>query len=104
MKAVLVLACEGRTEGGFVFCRGVENVILDLEPIRARDDFKQLIQYLDSVPKIFDAPCCRSGIITNTIYKIYDMGFIDQDLYDKIGFFYKQHLYDGMVLFVRPKE
>lgn len=103
MKAVLVLGCEGRTEHGFHFCRGVENVVLDLEPIRAREDFKQLIEYLDRVPKIFDAPCCKSSIITNAIYKIYDMGFINQELYDKIGFFYKQHLYCGMVLRVRAK-
>lgn len=104
MRALLILGCEGRQEKGFHFCRGVENVILDLEKVRAKENFVELVKYLDSIPKLFDAPCCNHNIVSNAVYKVHDMGFIDNRLYEEIGYFYKMHLFCGLVLKIVPKE
>ena len=31
MKAVILLGCDGRQDNGFIFCRGVNNVVLSLD-------------------------------------------------------------------------
>lgn len=104
MKALLILGCEGRQEKKFYFCHGVENIILDLESIRAKENFTDVVKYLDSTPKLFDAPCCNHNIITNAVYKVYDMGLIDNRFYEEIGYFYKMHLFCGLILKIIPKE
>lgn len=103
MKAILVLACEGRTDDGFQFCAGVENLLIDLEKITHTENYKALIQYLDRVPKIFDATCCNNNVITNTVYKIYELGYITEKRYKQIANFYKFHSYCGMVLQAKIK-
>ena len=103
MKATITLQCEGRIDDGFRFCAGVENIILDLEKIKHTDNYVGLIKYLDKVPKIFDEPCFNSNIIANTIYKIYDMGYIPDVKYKFITHFYTFHNRCGLCLRAVPK-
>ena len=103
MKACVVFECEGRSDSGFQYCSGVSNVVLDLEKIPNREVYLQVVQYLDKVPKLFDRPNCNVAQITNTLYKIYDMGLMDERLYERIGHFIKHHSYCGLILKVKPK-
>ena len=91
MKAVVVLFCEGRQDNGFVFCNGVKNIILDLEDIRAHNGYMDILDYLNNVVKLFDGPCFSLNVITNTIYKLYELGFIDETRYNYITHFYNMH-------------
>jgi hypothetical protein len=104
MKAVIILSCEGRVDKGFRFCSGVRNIILDLDGLEAAENYLDLITYLDNLPKIFDGPCCKSHIITNTIYKLYEMGFIVEEIYKRLSDFYKFHNRCGLILSAEPKE
>jgi len=104
MRAVLILGCEGRQDKSFHFCHGVENIIVDFEKIVHKENYLELVKYLDDVPKLFDAPCCIHNIITNTVYKVYDMGFLTEAEYDRVNYFYKMHLFCGLVLRIFPKE
>ena len=104
MRALLILGCEGRQDKGFHFCHGVENTIVDFEKWLHKENYLDLIKYLDGVPKLFDAPCCVHNIITNAVYKVYDMGFLTEHEYDKISHFYKMHLFCGLVLKIVPKD
>lgn len=96
--------CEGRKDNGFRFCSGVSNTVLDLEGLEYKENYLNLIKYLDQVSGIFDAPCCKTHIITNTIYKMYEMDFIDEELYLRITDFYKFHHRCGLILQILPKE
>lgn len=103
MKANIVLRCEGRTDDGFQFCSGTSNLIVNLEEIRHKENYKNFIQYLDRVPKIFEGPCCNQNIITNTLFKAYEFGFISEKKYKQLAHFYKFHTYCGMILEVKAK-
>ena len=103
MKAVIVLGCEGHQVNGFEFCYGVKNIILDLEAIRATENYIRLIKYLDETVKIFDASCVKSHIVSNAIYKMYELGFIDDGLYARISNFSKFHGQCGLILELEPK-
>lgn len=98
MKAVIILGCDGRQDEGFRFCAGVDNVILDLEAVSHTENYKNLILYLDKVPKIFDNSCAISNIISNTIYKIYEMGYLNEVRYKYIAHFYDMHKRCGLIL------
>lgn len=105
MKAYVVLACEGHQDKdtGFCLCRGVENTILDLEKIERREDYLNLIKYLDRVPKLFEGTCFKTNIITNAVYKMYEMGFLDERVYQCIAYFYQRHQHCGIILYIEPK-
>jgi hypothetical protein len=104
MKAHMILGCEGRQDEGFHFCSGVSNIIIDLENIIASENYLELIQYLDNVPKIFDNPCFKSHIISNTIYKIYELGYISDKKYKYISHFYEMHKRCGLILYCSIKD
>lgn len=104
MKALVILGCEGRQDDLFRFCNGVDNIIIDLENINASPNFKELIKYLDTNTKIFDGPCFNNNIISNTLYKIYDMGYMDEKRYKYIFYFYEMHKRCGLILKCLPKE
>ena len=103
MKAQIILGCEGHQDEGFYFCSGVSNNILDLEKVIGTSNYLDLIKYLDGVPKLFDSPCFKSHIISNTIYKIYEMGYIDDKKYKYISYFYNMHKRCGLFLKILPK-
>lgn len=103
MKCLITLSCEGREDNGFKFCSGVENTILDLDGLEVTENYLDLIKYLDNIPKIFDGPCCKSHIITNAIYKIYEMGYLEGEIYIRISDFYKFHNRCGLILKALPK-
>ena len=98
MKCIITLSCEGREDNGFKFCSGVKNIILDLDGLEATERYLDLIKYLDTVVKIFDAPCCKSHVITNAIYKIYELNYINDELYARCSDFYRFHSRCGLIL------
>jgi hypothetical protein len=102
MKALLILGCDGRQDKSFHFCHGVENTIVDFESIVHKENYLDLIKYLDDISKLFDAPCCVNNIIVNTIYRIYDMNFIDDKKYAHITNFVKFHIRCGLILKIIP--
>jgi hypothetical protein len=104
MKALVILGCEGHQQKGFHFCHKVENVILDLEKIEGSDDYFNLIQYLDSVVKLFEQPCGKQHIVTNAIYKFYEMGYVDDQIQEYVAHFYNMHKRCNLILFAKPKE
>lgn len=104
MKAKLLLYCEGRTDDGFIFCNGVENYIVSLEEFAARDNYLEIIEYLDKVVGIFDAPCCNMNIIGSAIYKLYEWNCIEQGLYKRVIDFCQFHNRCGLVLYALPNE
>ena len=104
MKAVVVLKCEGHQLDGFTFCVGVSNVLLDLEGIEATPNYVGLIKYLDSVAKVFNGPCVNANVISNTIYKLHEMGYVDEKRYKYYGFFWTQHKGCGLILEAAVKD
>ena len=98
MKSILVLGCEGQQHNGFYLCHSVKNTILDLESIERSDDHFAVIKYLDQVVKIFDSPCNKYNVITNAIYKLYQMDIINEELYQSISYFYKIHAKCSLIL------
>jgi hypothetical protein len=103
MKCIIILSCEGRDDSGFKFCSGVENTVLDLDGLEVTENYLDLIKYLDTTPEIFDRPCCKSHVISNAIYKMYELGYLDEELYARISDFYKFHGRCGLVLRALPK-
>jgi len=104
MKAILVLGCEGRQDDGFKFCNGVSNTILDLEKINASDNYMTLIKYLDRVANLFINPCCDINIIGNTIYKLYELNYINEKTNNYYIHFYNLHKRCALILQILPKE
>ena len=104
MKAVIILSCEGRQDKGFNFCSGVENIVLDLDGLEVTDSYLDLIDYLDKVPGVFDNPCCKSNIITNSLYKLYELNYLSEEIYNRIADFYRFHNRCGLILSARIKE
>lgn len=104
MKAVIILGCNGRQDNGFCFCTGVNNVLVDLEKIVHTANYKDLIRYLDKVPKIFDNSCFLSNIISNAVYKIYEMGYLSDIQYKFVSHFYDMHKRCGLVMKAEVKN
>jgi len=104
MKAQIILNCEGRVDNGFAFCSGVSNVILDLSDAENTENYTALIDYLYNVPKIFHNSCYKLNIITNAIAKIWELGYINNELYSRLADFYKFHHRCGLVLSIEPKS
>ena len=103
MNVIVNLKCEGRTDDGFHFCVGVSNTILDLQKITHTDNYLTLIKYLDKVPQLFDGPCFNSNVIANTLYKIFELGYVNDVRYKHICNFYKFHNRCGLCLLAEVK-
>ena len=106
MRAWLVLGCDGHTDKdtGFCMCPSVENIILDLEKIRKTYHYLDFIRYLDRVPKLFNGVCAKPNLVTNAVYKAYEYGYMEERLYNFIGYFYKRHAHCGIILYIKPKD
>ena len=104
MKCNIVLSCEGRQDKGFIFCNGVENVILDLEKIEFSDNYEALLEYMDKVPKIFDNPCSKINVIGNVLYKIHQFDFVNEEEYSYISHFYRMQQRCGIILSAKLKQ
>ena len=104
MKALLILRCDGRQDKDFRFCNGVDNIVLDLETINASSNFTDLIKYLDRVTNIFSEPCFNMNVIMNSLYKIYDYGYLTEEKYKFVKYFYDMHKICGISLKCIPKE
>ncbi|KKM69062.1 hypothetical protein LCGC14_1454610 [marine sediment metagenome] len=104
MKAVILISCEGYQQNGFHFCYKVENIVLDLEKIEGSENYFNLIQYLDSVVKLFEQPCGKQSLVTSATYKFYEMGYINDQMQQYIGHFYKMHCKCNLLLTVKLKK
>jgi len=104
MNCIILLSCEGRQDEGFKFCVGVENVILDLEEIGTTENYLQMIEYLDKTTKIFETKCFERNVITNAIYKIYELGYMTENKYNLMCNFYQFHARCGLILSALPKD
>lgn len=104
MKALVILGCEGHQQKGFHFCHKVENVILDLEEIEGSENYFNIIQYLDAVVKIFEQPCGKQHLVTNAVYKFYEMGYIGDQMQQYVGHFYDMHKRCNLLLKIILKE
>ena len=96
-----MLRCEGYQVNGFHFCGIVKNEILNLEPLINTDNYFELIKYLDSVANLFDNECNVASKITNVIYKLYQLEYLDEKFYESLGYFYNMHRRCGMVLYLK---
>ena len=103
MKAQLILRCDGRQQDGFNFCSGASNVIIDLDGLEWKTDYLTLIKYLAEVAKLFNGPSFNNSVISNTLYKAYALGFIEDQVYQYISHFYQLHLRCGLILEIVPK-
>ena len=54
MKLFLILGCWGREENGFIICKGIENIIIDLTKKTTQNI--QIVDFLDSKYFLFDRP------------------------------------------------
>lgn len=104
MKAVILLGCDGRQDNSFVFCRGIRNIILDLEKRQLAENFPELIEYIEKVPKLFSASCCNTNVIMNTLYKMHELGFLNETQYKYTTLFVQMHKACGLVLKIYKKE
>ena len=104
MKAFVILGCEGYQQKEFHFCYKVENVVLDLEKIEGSEGYFNLIQYLDSVVKLFEQPCGKQSLVTSATYKFYEMGYIDDKMQQHIAHFYDMHKRCNLILKILLKE
>ena len=104
MKVVILLGCEGRQDNGFVFCRGAENIILDLEKHQNSENYPKLIDYVKNTVKLLDGPCCKYNVVSNTLYKFYEFGYTNDIQYKYIVSFINLHKACGIILKARIKE
>lgn len=103
MKAVLTLSCEGKQMGGLVFCQGVKNTILDLEKKIYSPNYLALVEYMDKIAKLFEGPCFKNNVVSNALYKIYELEFIDEEYYKYITHFCQMHRGCVVILKLEPK-
>lgn len=104
MKAVILLGCEGRTDNGFIFCRGVTNIALDLEKAKYSENFPLLMEYIESVPKLFNGPCCKNNVVMNALYKFYELGYVNDTQYKYLTQFAQMHRMCGLILRIKEKD
>src|SRR5271157_1367366 len=103
MKAVIILKCEGHQLNGFKFCSGVENIILDLEKIEATANYVSVVKYLSDVAKVFDGPCATMNIISNAVYKIYELGYMTDKMHQSFSYFWNMHKRCGLTILAEIK-
>lgn len=103
MKANLILKCEGRVDNGFAFCAGVSNTILDCSTITHTVNYRQLIEYLDTSAGLFEGPVFNGNIIMNTMAKLFELGYITEELHKRLIHFFQWHRYCGIYMRLEPK-
>ena len=104
MKAYIVLKCEGHQLDGFKFCAGVLNTVLDLELLEATSNYVALIKYLDGVAKLFNGPCVSANVISNALYKIYEMGYVNEKTHKYFAYWWDMHKRCGPILELVVKD
>lgn len=100
----MILSCDGRQDNGFSFCTGTQNIILDFEKIIHTNNYEDLIKYLDSTSKLFEGICFNGNIIINTIYKIFELEYINEIFYKQIINYFQWHRQCGICLRLESKN
>ena len=104
MRASLILSCDGRVDEGFRFCSGVNNVLLNFENIQHTPNYRSLIEYLDINSKLFEGSCFSINIISNTLHKIFELGYLNEKAYNLAIQFFQFHKRCGLCLKIEPVE
>ena len=104
MEAVISIGCEGRQDSGFVFCRGAENIILDLDKHKYSENYSQLLEYIEKVAKLYEGPCCKQNVVMNALYKFYQLDYLSELQYKYISYFTQMHKMCGIILKVKVKN
>jgi hypothetical protein len=104
MRALMILGCDGRVDDDFRFCSGVRNIILDFERIGHTSNYRTLIEYLDINSKLFDGPCCSTNVISNTTHKLFELGYLTEQVYNLTVQYFHFHRRCGLWLKIEPKE
>lgn len=104
MKAEIVLKCDGRIEDGFIFCSGVENVILDLEAAETNEKYLDLLDYLGKIVGIFHKSIIDTNIIGNVFYKMFEWEFISEKKYNNLFKLFHTHKMCGLLMIARIKN
>lgn len=102
MNVILTLGCEGYINQTFIFCKSVENIIIDISTIKHTQNYTKTIEYLDHI-KLFEKPCINTNVISSGMYKIYEFGYITEIQYKLICDFIKQHLRCSLILQLKLK-
>jgi hypothetical protein len=103
MNAVLIMGCDGRTDDSFQFCSGIRNVILDFSKTTHTANYRTLIEYIDCTSKLFEGPCFSGNVIMNTVYKLYELGYVSEELYARITHAFQWHKRCGVYLMIEAK-
>ena len=98
MKGVILLGCEGRQDQGFIFCRGSENIILNLGKCVYSSNYLELLEYIEKIAKLKNGPCCVHHQIMNTLYKFYQLDFLSEKQYEYINRYTDMHKICGLIL------
>lgn len=104
MEALLFLRCEGFEKDDFKFCSGVENMILDLQKIEHTEKYIELIQYIDKIPKLFEKPCVNQNIVSNLLFKLYELEYADDKAHKNFALFLENHRRCGIIADIRIKN
>lgn len=96
LNAELRLACDGRTEEGFSFCCGMDNLVLDL-----CEATNSTLEYLDKVTNIFNEKCFNYNKIASTLFKLHSEGLISEKKYNIIYDFHTLHRKCGLYLYCK---
>lgn len=105
LRAYLIFGCNGL--GGyddFIFCRGVENKILDLDDLK-EEEYNIIINFFDNACDLFNFPINDYNKCVNTISLLYkNYNLFDQKRMLQIQSFIKQHKSCGIWLMLILKE
>lgn len=105
LGAYLVLGCNGLTgDDDFVFCTGVQNIILDLDS-KPIDEYNTLINFFDNACSLFDSQVHDYNKCANILSLLYNnYHAYDQKKLTQIQTFIRQHKSCGIWLTLILKE
>lgn len=97
-KIKLILRCDGKSDERVVLCSSTKTVVLHLHELRHKEDYVQLLDYLDKVSKVFDGSQFNNNIIVNTLHKIHQLGFLEEKRYKILISWFYMHRPCGIIL------
>lgn len=105
INAVLILGCGGFSDSeDFIFCAGVDNIILDLEDI-SEQDYERLIAFFDKACGLFSSPVVNYNKISNILNMLYKTyGVINPEMLKKIQYYLNTHRKCDPYLLLMLKE
>lgn len=103
-KVCLVLGCHRNVDGGYVYCHGISNVILDFSSLD-NDLMSNVIDFLDQSTEIVNIPVTDYNKVVNVISFLYkNYRCIGDDTLHKVQHFIKMHRSCGLILEIKHME